>query len=258
MQVKTVIIGGFALAVLALAVWFVVADPHSYFSLLTGKFRKAAEPVLALEDELERLRLETGKIGPDIERLAGDVARQMTEVQRLEEEYAKDKQSVGSLGDKVANARRVQKEHGGVTVNGVPYDGAQAEQRVVILFDQYQVAEQALNNRKALLDARKQQLGASKEHLQELHTVTAQLEVEIERAAVELETAKTAQLASKQTGGSLDTGRVAAIRKGLQAARDRLQTEKNKEILLGHVDPPAPAPADPAKLREIDEKLGKR
>jgi phage shock protein A len=188
---RSVVLG--AVAALLLGLLF----GRSHLSTAVGMARQTIKDNVPVEFEIKRAREMIRGLVPEIEKNMHLIAREETEVAKLErqvvkseEGLAKDREHILRLKGDLDSGSRV------FVYAGKSYSDTKVKDDLIHRFDQFKTKETTTDNLHKILGARQQSLTAAREKLEGMLAAKRQLEVDIENLEARLKMVQVAQTTS--------------------------------------------------------------
>lgn len=219
---------------------------------LFHKAHNAIEAQVSPEFELERIRDQIAKLGPDMHDNISRIAEQMVKVEAIERDLqtcqAGQEKRKGSL---LAMTDTLEK---GDTQRVKFYGGAgDLKRHLERELKTYKTVEKEIAGKQKVLEAKKQELDAARAQLSEIKEQKAQLESLVAQYEAELATLRLEQTRSKF---KLDDSRLGDIKGAFEKLRQKIDVERKKAELAGQYLPETDAPTAPAKETSSKDLAG--
>jgi len=212
---------------------------------LFKKAHNAIDAQVSPEFELERIRDQITKLGPDMHENISQIATQMVQIEALDRDVQtvqasleKRKSSLLAMTDTLekGDVQRV-KFYGGA---------ADLQRRLERELKTYKAVEKELAGKQKIMSAKKQELEAARAQLSEIKEQKATLESLVAQYEAELATLRLEQTRSK-AAFKLDDSRLGDIKGAFEKLRQKIDIERKKVELAGQYLPEQDFAAPPAK-----------
>jgi len=207
------------------------------------------------EQEIARLRMELDNLGKDDEKYYDKVARQVTEVKKMERQVAAMRRDLSGREASIRDMRTAlnrDKDTDLVTFNGNRYERTDLQEQIRRDAQNFLADEATVKSREQHLQAMRKSLAINKKKLSELKIVREQYATELQKLETALAEERQVQA---QAAATLDDADYQRIRKDMDSIRDKIEFLKTKRELKGEaLDGPVKAVE---KQREEEVKLDK-
>jgi chromosome segregation ATPase len=194
-----------------------------------SKLWSCASKKISLEFQIDSVRDQIAKLGPDMRKHYEVIAREMVAVDNLKEDIATVKAKLSKQRENILTMTEDLKSGTEfITYDGREYSAARVREKLDRDFDSYKRCEAELKSKEQLLEAKERSVDALKQQLVEMRSQKEALEVEVASMEAEVKTLRVAQTRSKV---QFDDSRLARIKNRLAEIRDRLKVEKTKMTL---------------------------
>ncbi len=230
-------------------------DACSFFRSSFKSVRTAVRDQIPLEFELKRARDLLDEAGPEMRQNVRLIAEQEVEiahakadVRRAEQSLAEETQRVQKLRECLAGDTTKTR----FTIGNFNYGREQLKTELARRFERFTEAEQALAEKKQLLEARERSVVAAMQALEAARAQRAHLEAQIENLEAKHRLAQAASSGS-DAHVRIDNDRLAQAEK--LVAQIRKQLEVNERMLAHDARFTQPIPIDVVNEKELLEKL---
>lgn len=255
-MIKKVLLGTAVTAILGTMV-FGRMDVMSYFRTSFKSVQEAVKAEVPLEFEINRARDLVDHLVPDIKKCMHVIAEEEVNVEQLTAEVARQKGTLGKQKEQIL-ALRGDLDGGSSEFKyaGRTYTPDEVKQDLARRFERFKIANETLENREKILEARKKSLTAARTKLNNMLSEKQDLEVQIEHLDARLKTLRAAETASEVVIDDSQLARAKKLIKDLDKQLDvRARVLAAEGELTGEIPVDADSDADvPADLsRQIDD-----
>jgi chromosome segregation ATPase len=236
----------------------------SYAGLAWKKVRTSANNQVPLEFEIERVRHEVAKLGPDMRQHLSAIATEEVAVENLREDVSNTRAQLAKQKETVLTMKRdLAKADAGnvtyVTYGDRKWSVSRVRDKLARDWASYKRCEEGLQSKEKLLEVKEEALAAARDQLAAMKDKKAQLEVQVAQLEAEL---KTLRVAQTRSDFQLDDSRLARINASVAQIHDRLRILKKEQDLRGQFANDLEIPVEKAVktadvIKEIDEHFGK-
>lgn len=194
---------------------------RSHFSTAVGMAKQSIKDNVPVQFELKRAREMIRGLVPEIEKNMHVIAREETEVAKLErqvakgiEQLAKDRDSVLRLKGDLDSGTHV------FVYAGRTYTDTQVKDDLAHRFDEFKTKEATTDSLRKILEARQRSLTAAREKLEGMLTAKRQLEVDVENLEARMKMVEVAQTTSDF---NFDDSQLSQTKELISEISDRIQ-----------------------------------
>jgi len=243
----------------------VVTSPTWVGSLLRTKckgFQTWARNQVSPETEIQRLRDEVARLGHVSKKHFGDLAEETVAVENLRKEVTTLEANLEQQKRKVLTLKgALTSPEEFVTFGGEHrYSKGQVKTELTHSFEAYKAAEENLNAKRSLLQAKEDGLNSAREQLKAMQDARQLLEDKLAKMEAEIKKVRVAQTKSQFT---FDDSELSRVKEDVANLETRINVEKKKlELMAEDIHDPIPtaeAVTDKDLVKDIDEhfKTGK-
>ena len=242
-MLRKALVAGLVVVVSLVTVSYVCPKACSHVKLWLKQRHQAAEDSIPPEQEIARLRMELENLAREDDRHFDRVAKQIVEVNRLEEQVKNmrtdlDKEERRIVALKSSYDAAVKADRKKVAHGDAEYDLQAFRNDLLAAAARFEIDEKLLKSKDEQLSLRKKTLELNRRKLSELKLVRQQMKTELERLETALAAERQHQAAEQNT---LDDASYKRLRKDLDRVRDKVEVMKQKQILKGEIDGPVQA-----------------
>lgn len=194
-MIKKIAIG--SAATIVVGTFLFGRDVFSYISTGANSVRDAVLSEVPIEFEIERARNEVEQLLPEIRQSMHVIAKEQVEVDHLEEAIARREAELANQEEAILElSAALESGNTRLTVAGRTYTASVVERDLRERFNRYQVAEDALEQDRLTLAARREAMVAHRQALESMLSQRQDLDVELERLEARLRTIEARQTIS--------------------------------------------------------------
>ena len=184
-----------------------------------------AQDAIPIEFQIDAARTQLEKIGPEINGMVHQIAREKAEIKRLSTDLGTQQVALAKLYDKMMTLREhvASGEEVYVATNGKAYTNERVKEDLRHRFTVYQTAELTLKKSEEILEVRKVALEQAFAKLDEAQAQQRELEVQIENLTARQRMVEVAKTASNL---NIDNSQLSKTREMIDQISSRIDTEE--------------------------------
>ena len=199
-----------------------------YAQTAFNQVRQSAEDAVPIEFQIESAKTQLGKIGPEINDMVQQIAKEKAQIKKLTRDLDEQKQVLTKRYDQMMTLKNhvASGEEVYVATNGKAYTSERVKEDLRHRFTLYKTAEKTIEKSEQILELRKESLEAAFAKLDEAQAQERELQVQIENLTARQRMVEVAQTASNI---NIDNSELSKTREMIDQISTRL--DESEEML---------------------------